>query len=139
MVKFLRKIFSPGFRASARNPKMDDNESDLVALVLKFRCFKKLVSSKLGSSFDDDQDSNLITKKFWSYVKATSKNTRIPELIHLDEVQRNSPLEQADLFNSFFYQQFSTPSNYDVPVNFTGDHVDSSMFSSPLIFNILRK
>ena len=101
--------------------------------------FKKLVASKLESSFDDEEDSNLITKKFWSYVKATSKSTRIPELVHLDDVHKTSPLDQANLFNSFFYQQFSTPSNYDIPIDITGDQFDSSMFSSSIIFNILRK
>ena len=30
--------------------------------------FKNLVSKKLGESFEDSEDSNLITKKFWSYV-----------------------------------------------------------------------
>ena len=101
------------------------------------RDFKTLASEKLGSSFEDDEDSNLITKKFWSYVKATSKNTRIPELIHLDDVYKNAPSEQAQLFNSFFHQQFSSPSNYTIPIDDQNNEF-SIDFSSNRITNILR-
>ena len=95
--------------------------------------FKELVSKKLGDSFDDSEDSNLITKKFWSYVKATSKNTRIPEMVHLDDVYKTDRSEQAHLFNNYFQRQFSEPSQYDIPIedelhdewliNFEASHV----------------
>jgi len=103
--------------------------------------FKKLASKKMASSFEDEDDSNLITKKFWSYVKATSKNTRIPEQIHLDDVHKSDHTDQANLFNNFFHQQFSSPSNYDVHFDTitTQDDIDyvSTLFSSSRIVNIL--
>ena len=36
----------------------------------------KEVSEKMEKSFEDKDDSGLITKKFWSYVKATANSTR---------------------------------------------------------------
>ena len=83
--------------------------------------FKNLVSKKLGESFEDDDDANLITKRFWSYVKATSNNTRIPEMVHLNDVFKTDPIEQAQLFNSYFQEQFSEPSAYSIPIEF-GQH-----------------
>ena len=38
---------------------------------------KKLIKDKMRSNFDDDQGQNVITKKFWSYVKSTSNSARI--------------------------------------------------------------
>ena len=100
--------------------------------------FKNLVSRKLGESFDDDDDSNLITKKFWSYVKATSNNTRIPEMVHLNDVFKTDHTDQAHLFNNYFQQQFSEPSNYDIPVNIgvrDDWHIDFNHFR---VKNILK-
>ena len=56
----------------------------------------------MGSSFEDNDDPNLITKKFWSYVKATSNNTRIPEMVILEGVFKTNPSDQAELFNAYF-------------------------------------
>ncbi len=70
----------------------------------------------MGTSFEDNDDSNLITKKFWSYVKATSSNTRIPELVYHEGIFKTKPSDQAQLFNSYFYQQFSELSTYDIPI-----------------------
>ena len=105
--------------------------------------FKKIASKKMASSFEDEEDSNLITKKFWSYVKATSKNTRIPEQIHLNDVHKSDHSEQANLFNTFFHEQFSSPSSYDVHVDNTHTQHDidyaSTLFSSSRIVDILTK
>ena len=101
--------------------------------------FKNLVSRKLGDSFEDDEDPNLITKKFWSYVKATSNNTRIPELIHLGEVFRTGHEEQAELFNCHFRRQFSDPSQYNIPVNNFDPHDEWHIdFSTSRVQTILK-
>ncbi len=100
--------------------------------------FKNLVTSKLSTSFEDNDDPNKITKKFWSYVKATSNNTRIPELVHLDGVYKNASLDQANLFNTFFYQEFSNPSRYDIPIE-SDNHALDIDFSTYRISSILSK
>ncbi|MCP4486884.1 MAG: hypothetical protein GY820_06125 [Gammaproteobacteria bacterium] len=82
----------------------------------------------------------MITKKFWSYLKATSSNTRIPELVHLDEVYKNTPADQSNLFNTFFYQQFSEPSSYDITIEYSSTNDEFGIeFSSTRIWGILSK
>ncbi len=104
------------------------------------RKFKDLVETKMGSSFEDNDDPNLITKKFWSYVKATSRNTRIPEMIHNEGIFKTKPIEQSVMFNSFFYQQFSEQSNYDTPVEIDpNDNQFNIDFDCQRVFSILSK
>ena len=61
----------------------------------------------------NEDDPWLITKKFWSHVKSNSKSSRLPETMHLDDMFRNKPSEKAELFNNYFYEQFSGRSNYN--------------------------
>ncbi|MCP4459038.1 MAG: hypothetical protein GY816_13600, partial [Cytophagales bacterium] len=100
--------------------------------------FKNLVSKKLGDSFEDSEDSNLITKKFWSYVKATSNNTRIPEMVHLNDVFKTNPADQAQLFNNYFQQQFSEPSNYDIPIDSGMDQWHYIDFDRIRVLHVLK-
>ena len=100
--------------------------------------FKDIVSQKMSDSFEDDEDPGLITKKFWGYVKATANNTRIPELVHLDDSYKSSPSDQAELFNTFFYRQFSEASNYDIKVNYSNSENFEIDFSESCVRNILK-
>ena len=52
-------------------------------------------------------DTNIITKKFFSYLITSSKSHRIPESINYSGVIRTEPKDQAELFNTYFYDQFS--------------------------------
>ena len=71
----------------------------------------------------NEDDPGLITKKFWSHVKSNSKSSRLPETMHLDDTFRNKPSEKAELFNNYFYEQFSGPSNYNTHIDFSNDQV----------------
>ena len=102
---------------------------------LKFRScrkeFKNLVKAKMRANFDD-QNRNNLTKKFWSYVKSTSKSTRIPQLVYLKGKTSSDSKTKADMFNEFFYNQFSEASQYDVNISFdTGSNFD-------IDFNVAR-
>ena len=99
--------------------------------------FKEVVSKKMEESFEDKDDSGLITKKFWSYVKATANSTRIPELVHLDNSFKSKPLDQAELFNKFFYDQFSEPSLYDTNVDHSNSQDFFIDFNASRVFSIL--
>ena len=72
----------------------------------------------MRSNFSADQSENSISKKFWSYVKATSNSHRIPESVYYNDLHRTDHIEQANLFNTFFYEQFSCPSNYNIDINY---------------------
>ena len=58
----------------------------------------------------DSEDTNIITKKFFSYVKSTFKSNRIPECVSNEKQQRYAPKDQAELFNDFFSSIFPCPS-----------------------------
>ena len=77
------------------------------------------------SNFEDESDPALIPKKFWSHVKSSSNSTRIPETVHYKGRFRNDPKDQAELFNSFFEDQFSETSKYNISVNFRNDPLNN--------------
>ena len=64
----------------------------------------------------DDNDTCLITKKFWKYVQSKTKSTRIPETIWYDKC-RTKPIDQANMFSQFFYDQFSEQRKYDIDID----------------------
>ena len=83
--------------------------------------FKKLVREKMNSTFNDDSDPCIISKKFWKHVKSVSNSHRIPETVNYGQKFRNNKTDQAELFNDYFYDQFSSPSNYNININFQND------------------
>ena len=74
---------------------------------------------------EDSDDSTLISTKFWKYVKSKSKSSRIPETIRYGDQFRNLPEDQANLFNKYFFEQFSQESSYDIDIDLK--HSDSSL------------
>ena len=50
----------------------------------------------------DNENRNILTKKFWSHVKWTTKSTRIPEVVSYCGSTASEPLAKAKLFNDFF-------------------------------------
>ena len=93
-----------------------------ISLDIKFKAARRqvnqLIRTKMRSNFSADQSENSISKKFWSYVKATSNSHRIPESVYYNDLHRTDHTEQANLFNTFFYEQFSCPSNYNIDINY---------------------
>ena len=85
------------------------------------RQFKRLVKQKMKDNLlGDDNNSNSITKKFWSYVKSKSNSHRIPEHVFLHGTFKSNAADQVELFNTHFYNQFSEPSIYNVDVRHVG-------------------
>ena len=74
---------------------------------------------------EDSDDSALISKEFWKYVKSKSKSNRILETIRHGDQFRNLPEGQANLFNKYFFEQFSQQSSYDIDIDL--NYSDSSL------------
>ena len=60
----------------------------------------------MRSSFEDEDDPALISKKLWALVKSTSCTSRIPEVVNYKGKFRNNSSDQAELFNEFFVINF---------------------------------
>ena len=108
------------FRAKCKGP--NSTPEDYAKFSERRRAFKNLVEVKMRDNIlTDDNSSDLITKKFWSQVQSKTKSSRIPETVHQGETYRSDIKDQAELFNNYFYSQFTLPSNYDTFVNFQTD------------------
>ena len=103
------------------------------------RKLKHLVRHKMCENFEDENDSQLINKKFWSYVKSNSNSHRIPEVVTHNDISRKKPADQAELFNDFFYQQFSEPSAYDINIDWNNDSDFNIDFNATRIEHFLNK
>ena len=103
------------WRARANSPIGTDEDH------VKFRKlrkkFKKIMDDKMRLNVEDDTDPSLISKKFWKHVKSKTKSTRIPETVWYKDKFRTNLEDQANLFNDFFFAQFSGKSNYDIDIN----------------------
>ena len=70
----------------------------------------------------DESDPSIVSKKFWKYVKSKSKSTRIPETMNYKNRYRTKPVDQANLFNEYFYEQFCDESSYDIDINMSTEN-----------------
>ena len=101
--------------------------------------FKRLVERKKLDTVTDDSDPALIPKKFWSNVKSTSNSHRIPETVSYGSKFRNNIQDQTELFNEFFYDQFSETSDYEVPIDHLGDDPGGELdFTPKEVMKLLR-
>ena len=41
--------------------------------------------------------------------------------MHRDKTYRNKPLDKVELFNNYFYEQFSDASQYDIDIGWAND------------------
>ena len=103
--------------------KFKDSESlhDELKFTSSRRSFKRLYSAKLRDNLFNSDDPALITKKFWAHVKYQSNSCRIPNCVTYSDQVRFHPKEQAELFNTFFFNQFSEPSSYDIDISYVND------------------
>ncbi|MCP4459413.1 MAG: hypothetical protein GY816_15540, partial [Cytophagales bacterium] len=128
------------WRKRSKDP--DRSVTDRESCHEKFRTcrkdFKNIMDEKLRLSVEDELDPSLISKRFWSHVKSKSKSTRIPETVRYRSRFRSNPADQATLFNEFFFDQFSTESNYNIDIDYENDVFSDLVFSSDEIFNLLR-
>ena len=105
------------------------------------RELKHLIKNKMRDNFTTESEPNAINKKFWSYVKSANNSHRIPNSVNYNGCHRTDSAQQADLFNKFFFDQFSDESLYDIEIN--NSRVSKELFaiefSHAEICNLLRK
>ena len=104
-----------------QNFKESESLLDELKYVTSRKQFKKLSSSKIRDNLFNDDDPALITKKFWAHVKYQSNSCRIPNCVNYEGQLRLKPKDQAELFNKFFFDQFSEPSVYDIDISYRND------------------
>ena len=115
------------YAACRKKDRLRQNFKDSESLhnELKFtacrRSFKRLYSAKLRDNLFNSDDPALITKKFWAHVKYQSNSCRIPNCVTYSDQLRFHPKEQAELFNTFFFNQFSEPSSYSIDISYSND------------------
>ena len=101
--------------------------------------FKKLCMQKKLDNVMNSDDPALVKKRFWSYYKSTSNSCRIPNTVKYKSRFRSEKADVANLFNSYFSDQFSSPSLYNININFENDPFSSIKFEEKAVFDLLRK
>ena len=99
--------------------------------------FRAKFDQKKMDNIINKDDPALIKKKFWSFYKATSNSTRIPSTMNYGKKVRSNDKDVADLFNSYFYEQFSNPSKYDIEIDYRDDLFVDKYFDERTIFDLL--
>ena len=89
-------------------------------------------------SGDGFMSDNLISKRFWSYVKSNTNSTRIPESVFYKGRFRSKVKDQCNIFNKFFSDQFSDRSNYDCQSGVYSDN-DNFVITCLMVKTYLRK
>ena len=126
------------FHSNTKRP--NSSPEDYARFSERRRAFKNLTQQKMRDNIlYDDTATDLITKKFWSHVKSKTKSSRIPETVHLNNTYRSDTKEQADLFNEYFYNQFTAPSKYNVHIDYSDTNSFNIDFSECKIKNLLSK
>ena len=85
----------------------------------------------------DYYDRNILTKKFWSHVKSSRNSSRIPEVVSYEGLTANEPQAKANMFNKYFYKQFSEPPHYETNIDFTNDSSFDIDFSAARVKPLL--
>ena len=116
-------LFSACRKKERHRQKFKESQSflDELKFVTSRKHFKKLSSCKIRDNLFNNDDPALITKKFWAHVKYQSNSCRIPNCVSYNNQLRLRPKDQAELFNNFFFDQFSEPSCYDVDISYDND------------------
>ena len=88
----------------------------------------------------DEDDPALVSKKFWSHLKSTSKSSGIPESVSYGRRFRNNSKDQTNIFNEYFTDQFSELSEYNIDIDFCRDNTDNVIdFNLHRIRTLLKK
>ena len=119
--------------------KQSNNKLDELKYIHSRRQFKSLCNQKMRDNMYNTDDPAVITKKFWSHHKFSTKSHRLPECMYYKNSFRNKPYDKATMFNNYFYEQFSEPSNYDIHIDYANDHNFDLTFSHREVRKLLSR
>ena len=122
-----------------RKYKESNSESDREKVRSLNKEFRKTMNNNLRLNLEDDCDPALISKKYWSHLKSKTKSTRIPESVYYGSRLRNTPQDQANLFNEYFASQFSEPSNYNIDIDMSSTNRLNGLRFHPLDVYLILK
>ena len=71
-----------------------------------------------------------------SHVKSKSKSSQIPEIIKNNDSISSHNVTKANMFNKYFFDQFSNSSTYDTDIDFSNDDAFDIDFSCTRIKNL---
>ena len=101
-----------------KRAKLSNNTND-VSNFRKCRAnFKQTILNKKREFIAADPSEtsdNVVNKRFWSYFKSKIKSSRIPESVPYNGRYK------CELFNSFFCDQFSECSSYNIDNDYTSE------------------
>ena len=102
---------------------------------------KQKIQSKKRDFIASDpfESESSVNKKFWSYIKSNTKCSRIPESVHYKGRYRSNTSDQCTIFNSYFCDQFSEPSTYDISVNYSNDENSNYRITPVQVHKLLKK
>ena len=109
--------------------KSTKSNADELRFTLCRKEFKRLIKTKMRDNLYCSNDSNDISKQFWSHVKTKSSTSRIPEVLKYNGSISSHNITKANLFNDYFYEQFAHMSEYDVDIDFSKDELFDIDFS----------
>ena len=113
----------------AKKARESGSESDLDKFRQYRKNFKRIMNEKMRLNIEDSSDNSIISKKFWKHVKCKCKSTRIPETMKFGDQFQYKPLYQANLFNMYFFSQFSDRSSYDIEIDLRNDNYEFNKLS----------
>ena len=117
--------------------KESSSDSDALRFAMRRKQFKNLADTKMRENMYNSDDPALITKKFWTHVKFNSKTQRLPETMHYKGRYRNNDIDKANIFNGYFFEQFSESSNYQTDIDWSNDNSFDLDFSCSKIRGLL--
>ena len=99
--------------------KRTNNLSDGLKFATSRKEFKKLIERKMRDNLCNEQDPNLISKKFWSHVKSSSKTHTIPEVLHHGSNISNETKVKVTCLTNSSLTSFLTPPHITLMLTLT--------------------
>ena len=117
LIQIVKKFFVKNKNGGLKQIRKEEQRKDHQKLRKLWKDFKKIVYEKMRLNVEDESDTSLISMKFWKYVESKTYLIRVPETVWYKNQFRRKPIDQANLFNEFFFNQFPLEIKYDIEID----------------------